>query len=107
MATLRRLSHPGERFHDYLAEEVIGAASEWVQQLLRRLAIFGEVGCATEIPRSLNDTTTTLAELSRQGLVRRTGEGAGRAVVGPLRDYFEHEAAPSSTERKARGLAAG
>ena len=100
-ATVRRLCHPGERFHDYLAEEVIGAGPEWIQQLLRRLAIFGEARSTAEISRGLTDPTTVLAELSRQGLVRRTGESAGWAVVRPLRDYFEHETAPSSSERKA------
>jgi ATP/maltotriose-dependent transcriptional regulator MalT/DNA-binding SARP family transcriptional activator len=101
LATVRRLSYPGERFHDYLEEEVVGVAPEWVQQLLRRLAIFGKVRSTTEVARGLNDPTTVLAELSRQGLVRRTGEGEGWAVVGPLRDYFEHEATASTSERKA------
>ncbi len=101
LAAVRRLAHPGERFHDYLAEEVLSTAPEWVQQLLRWLAIFGEVRSTTEIARGINDPTTVLAELGRQGLVRRTGKGAGWAVVSPLRDYFEHEAAPSSSERKA------
>ncbi|MGH3944668.1 MAG: BTAD domain-containing putative transcriptional regulator [Pseudonocardiaceae bacterium] len=97
-----RLSHPGERFHGYLAEEVIGAAPEWAQRLLGRLAIFGEVGSTTEIARGLNGPTTAFAELSRQGLVRRSGgDGAGWSLVRPLRDYFEHEAAPSSSERRA------
>ncbi|MGH3921701.1 MAG: hypothetical protein ACRDTT_02300, partial [Pseudonocardiaceae bacterium] len=100
LAAVGQLSAPGQRFHGYLAEEVIGAAPEWVQQLLRRLAIFGEVRSTMEIARALNGSTTTLAELSRQGLVRRTGEG-GWSLVRPLRDYFEHEAAPSAPERRA------
>ncbi|MGH3888331.1 MAG: hypothetical protein ACRDSZ_17485, partial [Pseudonocardiaceae bacterium] len=75
---------------------------EWVQQLLRRLAIFGEVRSATEIARGLNDPTTMLAELGRQGLVRRGGgDSAGWSLVRPLRDYFEHEAALSPSERRA------
>jgi DNA-binding SARP family transcriptional activator len=101
LATVGRLSHPGERFHDYLSEEVIGAAPEWVQQLLRRLAIFGEVRFTTEIASGLDDPTALLAELARQGLVRRTGGSVGWAVVRPLRDFFEHEAPPSASERKA------
>jgi len=101
LATVGRLSHPGERFHDYLNEEVLGASPEWVQQLLRRLAIFGEVRFTTEIAPGLDDPTALLAELARQGLVRRTGESAGWAVVRPLRDFFEHEAPPSASERKA------
>lgn len=95
------LCHRGERFHGYLAEEVLGAAPEWVHQLLRRLAIFGEIKPATEIAPGPHDPTTVLAELSRQGLVRRSGgDSAEWSLVRPLRDYFEHEAAPSSSERK-------
>jgi ATP/maltotriose-dependent transcriptional regulator MalT/DNA-binding SARP family transcriptional activator len=101
LATVERLSHPGERFHDYLHEEVIGVAPEWVQQLLRRLAIFGEIRFTTEIAPGLDDPTALLAELARQGLVRRTGGGAGWAVVRPLRDFFEQEPVPSASERKA------
>ncbi|MGB8200017.1 MAG: AAA family ATPase, partial [Pseudonocardiaceae bacterium] len=103
LTAVEQLSHPGQRFHSYLAEEVIGAAPEWVQQLLRTLAIFGEVRSTTEITRELpaKDTTALLAELSRQGLVQRTSAGTGWALVRPLGDYFEHEAALSSRERKA------
>jgi ATP/maltotriose-dependent transcriptional regulator MalT/DNA-binding SARP family transcriptional activator len=102
LGAVARLSQPGERFHGYLTEEVISAAPEWVQQLLRRLAIFGDVRSTTETARGLNDPTTVLAELSRQGLVRRSGDDStGWSLVRPLRDYFEHEAPPSSSERKA------
>ncbi|MDQ3762842.1 MAG: tetratricopeptide repeat protein [Actinomycetota bacterium] len=102
LGAVGRLCQPGERFHGYLAEEVIGAAPQWVQQLLRRLAIFGEVGSAMEMQRGLTHPTTVLAELSRQGLVRRSGgDSAGWSLVRPLRDYLDYEAAPSSTERKA------
>jgi DNA-binding SARP family transcriptional activator len=105
LAAVGRLSEPGQRFHSYLAEEVIRAAPEWVQQLLRRLAIFDEVRFATEIEGGLNDPMIALAELSRQGLVRRTG-GGGWSLVRPLRDYFEHEAASSASERRALHMAA-
>ncbi len=102
LGAVGRLTCPGERFHGYLAEEVLGAAPEWVQQLLRRLAIFGEVRSTMEVARGLDDPTTVLAELSRQGLVRRSGDdSAGWTLVRPLRDYFEHETAPSSSDRKA------
>jgi ATP/maltotriose-dependent transcriptional regulator MalT/DNA-binding SARP family transcriptional activator len=100
LAAVGQLSEPGQRFHSYLAEEVVGAAPEWVQQLLCRLAIFGEVRFTTEIAGGLHDQTIALAELSRQGLVRRTG-GGGWSLVRPLRDYFEHEAASSPSERRA------
>ncbi len=102
LAALGQLSRPGERFHGYLAEEVIDAAPEWVQQLLRRLVIFGEIGTTTQTACGRNDPTTALAELSRQGLVRRSGNGnAGWSLVRPLRDYFEHEATQSPSERRA------
>jgi ATP/maltotriose-dependent transcriptional regulator MalT/DNA-binding SARP family transcriptional activator len=102
LGAVGRLSQPGERFHDYLAEEVIGVAPKWVQQLLRRLAIYGEVRSPLEVERGLNDPTTVLAELSRQGLVRRSGgDSTGWLLARPLREYFEHGAAPSATERKA------
>jgi ATP/maltotriose-dependent transcriptional regulator MalT/DNA-binding SARP family transcriptional activator len=101
------LFQPGERFHDYLAEEVIGAAPKWVQELLRRLAIYGEVRSPLEAERGLNDPTTVLAELSRQGLVRRSGvDSTGWLLARPLRVYFEHGAPPSATERKALHTAA-
>jgi ATP/maltotriose-dependent transcriptional regulator MalT len=103
LTAVEQLSHPGQRFHSYLAEEVIGAAPEWVHQLLRTLAIFGEVRCTTGIARgrTVNDTMALFAELSRQGLVRRAGAGTGWALVRPLGDYFEHEAALPASERKA------
>ncbi|MDQ4103498.1 MAG: AAA family ATPase, partial [Actinomycetota bacterium] len=100
LAAVERLCRPGERFHGYLAEEVVGAAPGWIQQLLRTLAIFGEVRSTMEIARGLNDPTTVLAELSRQGLVRRTGRDTGWALVRPLQDFFEYEPTPSASERK-------
>ena len=107
ISAVGQLSHPGERFHGYLVEEVMGAAPEWVQRLLRRLAIFGKISSTTEIAGGLTDPTTALAELSRQGLVRRSGgDRAGWSLVGPLRDFFEHEAALSAAERRALHLTA-
>jgi ATP/maltotriose-dependent transcriptional regulator MalT/DNA-binding SARP family transcriptional activator len=102
LATVERLSHPGERFHDYLAEEVIGTQPPAVAQLLRRLAIVGEVNSLTEIAcgvTTTTDTTIGLAELSRQGLVRRGGTHGGWSLVPPLRDYFQHGAQPCLAER--------
>lgn len=100
-AAVGQLSDPGQRFHGYLTEEIIGAAHDWVQQLLRRLAIFGEVKFMTEITQGLTVPMIALAELSRQGLVRRTGGGGGWSLVRPLRDFFDHEAVPSASERTA------
>lgn len=93
LAAVNRLSHPGERFHAYLAEEVIGAAPGWAAQLLRRLAIVGEVQAA--------DQTTGLADLNRQGLVQRGSPHGTWSLVRPLRDFFEHEIAPDADERAA------
>jgi ATP/maltotriose-dependent transcriptional regulator MalT/DNA-binding SARP family transcriptional activator len=102
LVAARLLSHPGERFHDYLAEEVLGAAPEGVQQLLRRLAIFGEIRFTPEIASGFHDPTIELTELSRQGLVRRVGrDSAGWALVRPLQDLFEHIMTTSVNERRA------
>ncbi|MGH3777962.1 MAG: tetratricopeptide repeat protein [Pseudonocardiaceae bacterium] len=107
LGAVQRLSHPGERFHGYLAEEVIGATPGWVAQLLRRLAIFGEVRSTAEIAGGPDDPRNALAELRRQGLVRRSGaDTACWSLVRPLRDYFAHEAPPSVKERTALHVAA-
>ena len=107
LSAVGRLSHPGERFHGYLAEEVIGAAPEWVQQLLRSVAIFGAVDSTTGITRGPHDPTIALAELSRQGLVRRSDrDRASWSLVRPLHDYFEYEVALSASEWRALHVAA-
>ncbi|MGH3696266.1 MAG: BTAD domain-containing putative transcriptional regulator [Pseudonocardiaceae bacterium] len=93
LAAVERLSQPGERFHAYLAEEVVGAAPSWVVQLLRRLAIVGEI--------RTTDESTGLTDLGRQGLVQRSGPHGTWSLVAPLRDYFEHETAPGADERAA------
>jgi DNA-binding SARP family transcriptional activator len=101
-ATVKKLCQPGERFHDYLAEEVLGTAPERERYLLRRMTILDEVSSTTEITLGLDDQTALLAELVRQGLVQRSGEdSAGWTLVRPLRDFFAHEATPSVNERKA------
>lgn len=102
LKTVEQLSHPGSRFHNYLAEEVIGAMPNWVQRLLHKLASFGHIKSVVETARGLNDPTTVVAELSRQGLVQRS---AGWSLVRPLDDYFRH-VAPSGGDRKALHLAA-
>lgn len=102
LATVEKLCQPGERFYDYLAEEVVGVAPDWARQLWWKLAIFGGVSPTTENSPGLDDQTTLLAELARQGLVRRSGEDrAGWALVRPLQDFFEHEGMPSTNERTA------
>lgn len=106
LGTVRRLSDPGERFHDYLAEEVVGAAPDYEQQLMRRLAILGEVKSAMEIGNGLDDPTSVLAELSRQGLVLHTGGDVGWALARPLQRFFEREQSPFASEWKALHAAA-
>lgn len=101
---VRRLSHPGERFHDYLAEEVIGTAPPRVEQLLRRLAIVGEVRSIRELMGEM--TPTGLAELSRQGLVQREGPHGAWSLVPPLQNFFEHEGPSAAKERAAMHLTA-
>src|SRR5262249_61537651 len=102
LATASRLCHPGERFHDYLAEEVIGAASEQTRDLLRRLAYVGDVGAMTELeqgPTTPTFSMTGLVELCRQGLVWRGGVPSMWSLAPVLRDYFEHTAQLGAHER--------
>jgi hypothetical protein len=49
----------------YLAEEVIGVAPEWVHQLLRRLAIYGEARSPLEVARGLNDEVQARIQRAR------------------------------------------
>jgi len=110
LEAVERLSYPGERFHDYLTEEVIGAAPNWIQQLLRRLALVGEVRSMTEIAPGADaqaaSAATGFAELSRQGLVRRGGEHSAWSLVPPLHHYFESGTPPSAAERAAAHVTA-
>jgi ATP/maltotriose-dependent transcriptional regulator MalT/DNA-binding SARP family transcriptional activator len=107
LSAVERWCRPGDRFHGYLAEEVVGAAPGWVQQLLRRLAIVGAISSGVEAVGGLDDATVLLAELSRQGLVRRTGADSPEwSLAPPLVEFYEHEATPSASERKALRLTA-
>jgi len=100
LTTVKKLCQPGERFYDYLAEEVVATVPDWARQLLYRLAIFDEVSAATEI--TLGHQTSLLAELARQGLVRRSEESCtGWALIRALRDFFKYGATPSADERTA------
>jgi len=110
LEAVERLSQPGERFHDYLTEEVIGTAPEWIQQLLRRLALVGEVRSTTEIAPGADAQATGAAagfvELSRQGLVQRGSEHGEWSLVHPLRAYFDNGTPPLADERAAAHVAA-
>src|SRR5581483_9947709 len=96
LGTVSALCRPGERFHSYLAEEVIGAAPACVQQQLRRLAIAKQARYTTETMWTASDSTVLLAAMARQGLVRRIEGGSGWVLVRPLQDFFDQEVTPTS-----------
>lgn len=100
------LCRPGERFHDYLAEEVIGTAPEWVRQQIRRLAIAAQARSTTGTIWRPSESTVLLAELARQGLVQRVKGGSGWVLARPLQNFFDHEVTSTSSERKALHVAA-
>jgi DNA-binding SARP family transcriptional activator/tetratricopeptide (TPR) repeat protein len=103
LGVLEHLTRPGERLHDYLAEEVVGREPGPVRELLRRLAICGEAGSRTRA-----GDVNLLADLTRRGLVRRgSGDGVRWSLVRPLRDYFDHEAVLPPGDRAALHIAAG
>jgi DNA-binding SARP family transcriptional activator len=107
VAVLDRLVRPGERFHTYLAEEVIGREPDEVWQLLRRLAVLGSVGPATETTIGGPRTAARLADLDRRGLVRRIpGQQDRWSLVRPLREFVEQTAMPQPSERARLHMAA-
>jgi DNA-binding SARP family transcriptional activator/tetratricopeptide (TPR) repeat protein len=104
---VEQLVRPGQRFHAYLAEEVVGAEPAPVRALLRRLAVFGEARSTAGIAPGSDDAESLLADLHRRGLVRRvSSEGVRWSLVRPLQDYFDHEAVLSADERCALHRAA-
>ncbi len=99
---VEQLTRPGERFHGYLAEEVIDCEPAAVRELLRRLAVFGEARSIGGIASGTDDAESLLADLTRRGLVRRdSGDSVRWSLVAPLRDYFDHEAVLSADDRSA------
>lgn len=100
LSVVTYLTRPGERFHGYLAEEVIGVEPEWIQELLRHLSVFEEFRSTTEITAGTVGATSALVDLARRGLVRHHSGDTGRwSLVQPLADYFSHEAVRSASER--------
>ncbi|MGQ0837197.1 BTAD domain-containing putative transcriptional regulator [Actinokineospora sp.] len=96
------LTGPGERFHGYLAEEVLGSEPAWARDLLRRLAVFGTVTSRTVDAIGIAGASGLLTELTRRGLVRRGPGGLVRwSMIGPLVDYFDHEAVLPAADRAA------
>jgi LuxR family transcriptional regulator, maltose regulon positive regulatory protein len=99
------LCRPGERFYGYLAEEVIGAAPEWVQHQLRRLAIATQARSTAETMWAASESTALLAELTRAGARSahraRLSLNAGTSVTGFLRSGGDAHI------RRRQGLACG
>jgi ATP/maltotriose-dependent transcriptional regulator MalT/DNA-binding SARP family transcriptional activator len=101
-AVLDRMVHPGERFHGYLLEQVVGPEPDRVRQLLRWLAVFGPVTASSGTATGITEAPVLLPDLARRGLVRRLPGRPDRwALVGPLRDYFEQEPVLPASERAA------
>lgn len=99
---LDELSRPGERFHTYLAEEVLAAEPAPTVDLLRRLAVYGEVGSVDVVGTGGEDgdAPAALADLIRRGLVRcGTRNPALRSLVPPLADYFRHDPTLTAGDR--------
>jgi len=104
LGVLEQLSSPGERLHEYLAEEVVGREREPAQALLCRIALRGEAGSRIGV----DDDASLLADLTRRGLVRRDPSDSARwSLVPPLRDYFDHETVLAAGERTALHSAVG
>jgi DNA-binding SARP family transcriptional activator/tetratricopeptide (TPR) repeat protein len=99
-AALERLVAPGERFHTYLAEEVVGREPDWVQALLVRAAVFDGITSSATLGAGTRDPDAVLADLTRRGLLRdRTGDNPRWSLVPPLARYFEHDGAVAAPAR--------
>ncbi len=73
---------------------------QWVQELLGRLAVFGEIRLATELLSGIEDAASLLAGLIRRGLMRRSsGDGIRCSLVRPPADYVDYETGLSSSHR--------
>lgn len=97
---LRQLTRPGERFHGYLVEEVLGPESETVRELMRRLAVLGEVSPVTRPALGIDGAENLLADLTRRGLVRYTAmHDEHWSLVPPIRDVVNSQLPPSPAER--------
>src|SRR3954451_12448203 len=68
---MERPAQPGEWFHTYLREQVVGLEPEWVQDLLRRTAILGEITMPARLGVAAHDPELVLADLTRRGLLQR------------------------------------
>ena len=104
LGVLEQLASPGERLHEYLAEEVVGREHKAARALLCRLALRGEAGSRP----CVDQEASLLADLTRRGLVRRDPSDSARwSLIPPLRDYFGHETVLAASERIELHRAAG
>ena len=104
---VERLAHPGERFHNYLREEVVGRESEEVQDFLRRAAVLGEITVIAGLGVSVPGPEGVLVDLTRRGLLSNApGERECWRLVRPLADYFAQESVLLPAERAALHAAA-
>jgi ATP/maltotriose-dependent transcriptional regulator MalT len=98
LARVEFVARPGERFHNFLTEEVLSSEPEHIRALLHRLSVLGEIRSAPD--RAPDDVLRTLAELTRRGLVTGSSDGSGRwSLVRPLADYFTYESDLPVTQR--------
>ncbi|HEY4627580.1 MAG TPA: BTAD domain-containing putative transcriptional regulator [Blastococcus sp.] len=104
---VERLAHTGERFHNYLREEVVGREPEEVQDFLRRAAVLGEITVIAGLGVSVPDPEAVLVDLTRRGLLRNVpGERGCWRLIRPLADYFAQESVLRPAERAALHAAA-
>jgi len=100
VVVLDQLTHPGERLHAYLVEEVLGAEPPHVRDLLGRLAVFGEVTETSSLVSGTGETASMLADLTRRGLVQHIPGHVDRwSLVRPLRDYYDQKGTLSPGDR--------
>jgi ATP/maltotriose-dependent transcriptional regulator MalT/DNA-binding SARP family transcriptional activator len=102
-----RLMHPGEPFHTYVAEEVLGKEPSWAQDCLRRIATFGGVTNPDTIGVESPEPAAVLADLTRRGLLQRSsGTFQHWTLLPPLAAYFDHEATARGTKHAGLHAAA-
>jgi ATP/maltotriose-dependent transcriptional regulator MalT/DNA-binding SARP family transcriptional activator len=97
---LENVSKPGGRLRPYLLEEVLDQEPQRVRDLLRRVAVLGEVTVPVARDLGFDEAGTVLPALARRGLVQPTYEDADSwALIPPLQDLFDVELALSPNDR--------
>ncbi|MGH3907628.1 MAG: tetratricopeptide repeat protein [Pseudonocardiaceae bacterium] len=108
-----QLTRPGGRLSTYLIEEVLDQEPEQVREVLRRVAVLGEVSLPVARALGVEDPERLLADLTRRGLVRSTaGSAVSWSVLRPLRDCVDKSVIPEAERAMlhctaAKELAAG